>query len=113
MPFIKIKTNQRVSAQQQEVIKSGMGKAITVLPGKSEQWLMVGIEPEYRLYHQGTDEPAAMVEVQVYGGAPASAYSALTGKISEILHTELHIPLNRIYVSYLDTPNWGWNGSNF
>lgn len=113
MPFINIKTNQNVSKAQQETIKAGLGKAITALPGKSEQWLMVGIEPEYVLYFQGTDEPAAMVSVQIYGGASGSAYSNLTGKITEILHTELHIPANRIYVSYASTPDWGWSGSNF
>lgn len=113
MPFINIKTNQSVSTAQQEVIKSGLGKAITALSGKSEQWLMVGIEPDYILYHQGSNAPCAMVEVQVYGNASASDCNALTGNISEILCTELHIPKNRIYVSYTCTPNWGWNGSNF
>ncbi|MBR1528059.1 MAG: hypothetical protein IJ642_02005 [Oscillospiraceae bacterium] len=113
MPFINIKTNQSVSKTQQEVIKSGLGNAISTLPGKSEQWLMVGIEPEYILYHQGTDAPAAMVEVQLYGGASGSAYSKLTGQISEILNSELSIPKNRIYVSYFSTSDWGWNGGNF
>ena len=113
MPFINIKTNQSVSKAQQTAIKTELGRAITTLPGKSEQWLMVGIEPEYILYHQGTDAPAAMVEVQVYGGASGAAYSKLTGEISEILNTELSIPKNRIYVSYTGTPDWGWNGSNF
>ena len=113
MPFINIKTNQSVSKTQQEAIKSGLGNAISTLPGKSEQWLMVVIEPEYILYHQGTDAPAAMVEVQLYGGASGSAYSKLTGQISEILNSELSIPKNRIYVSYFSTSDWGWNGGNF
>lgn len=113
MPFINVKTNQSVSASQQEAIKSGLGKAICTLPGKSEQWLMVGIAPEYILYHQGSDAPAAMVEVQIFGTPSAPACDALTGQITDILHSELHIPKNRIYVSYMGTPNWGWNGSNF
>ena len=113
MPFINVKTNQAVSKAQQETIKAGLGKAIATLPGKSEQWLMVGIEPEHILYHQGTDAPCAMVEVQIYGSASGSAYSKLTGQISELLNAELSIPKNRIYVSYMGTPDWGWNGNNF
>lgn len=113
MPFINVKTNQSVSKAQQEAIKSGLGKAIPAIPGKSEQWLMVAIEPEVILYHQGTDAPAAMVEVQIYGGASGSAYNQLTGQISELLNAELSIPKNRIYVSYTSTPDWGWNGGNF
>lgn len=113
MPFINVKTNQSVPKDKMETIKSELGKAISTIPGKSEQWLMVGIEPDYALWHQGTDAPAAMVEVQVYGGASGSAYDAMTGKISTILNDALGIPANRIYVSYTGTPDWGWNGGNF
>ena len=113
MPFINVKTNQKVTEAQKEAIKSGLGAAIPTIPGKSEQWLMVGIEPEYTLYHQGTNAPAAMVEVQIYGSANGAAYDSLTGKISDLLNAELNIPKNRIYVSYTSTKDWGWNGSNF
>ncbi len=113
MPFINVKTNVSVSAQREEAVKSALGQAVSALPGKSESWLMVGVEPEYHLYFKGGAEPAAMVEVSVYGNAPASALNALTGRISEILKKELEIPPSRIYVSYMQTPNWGWNGQNF
>ena len=43
---------------------------------------MVGLEPECHLWFMGTDEPAALVDVSVYGGADADAYRALTGKAS-------------------------------
>lgn len=113
MPFINIKTNQSVSNIQKDALKTAMGQAISALSGKSEQWLMVGIEREYILYHQGSDAPAAMVTVQVYGSPSSSDCNALTGRISEALNAILEIPKNRIYVSYAGTPDWGWNGSNF
>lgn len=113
MPYINVKTNAAVPAQKAEAIKSAMGQAITAIPGKSETWLMVGIEPEQMLYFQGSGAPAAIVEVTIYGSATASAYNALTGKITAILNSELDIAPNRIYVKYAETDNWGWNGSNF
>lgn len=112
MPFINIKTNAAVSKEKCEAIKSALGQAITALPGKSEQWLMVGIEPECTLYFQGSDAPCAMVQVQTYG-TNASGTDALTGKICQILSDNLSIPANRTYVSYFGTANWGWNGGNF
>ncbi len=112
MPFINVKTNAAVSKEKCEAIKSALGQAITALPGKSEQWLMVGIEPECTLYFQGSDAPCAMVQVQTYG-TNASGTDALTGKICEILGDNLSIPANRTYVSYFGTANWGWNGGNF
>ena len=112
MPFINVKTNVSVNKEKMDAIKSQLGQAITAIPGKSENWLMVGIEPDYALYFQGSDAPAAMVEVQLYGNAGNGA-DALTGKICNILNTELSIPVNRTYVSYFGTANWGWNGGNF
>ncbi len=112
MPFINVKTNAAVSREKCDEIKSALGQAITALPGKSESWLMVGIEPDYTLYFKGSDAPAAMVEVQLYGTS-GQGTGALTGKISDILNKSLGLSPDRIYVSYMGTPNWGWNGSNF
>lgn len=113
MPFIGIKTNVAVAAEKEENIKSALGQAITSIPGKSENWLMVGIEPEYKLYFKGTADPAAMVNVSIYGSADSSAKTKLTGKICDILGNELGVSPSRIYVCYAETPDWGWNGANF
>lgn len=112
MPFINVKTNTPVSAAKAETIKSALGQAITAIPGKSETWLMVGIEPEQMLWMQGSDAPAAMVDITIYGSASASAYNTMTGKVTAILNSELGIAPNRIYVKYAETEYWGWNGAN-
>ena len=113
MPFINVKTNVPVGSDKEKAIKSALGRDITALPGKTENWLMVGLEPECHLWFKGTDEPAALVDVSVYGGADADAYRALTGKVSALLAEELGLKPDRIYVKYSSTPDWGWTGDNF
>lgn len=113
MPFINVKTNVSVSAGKEEAVKSALGQAVTAIPGKSESWLMVGLQPDYKLYFKGESSPAAMVEVSIFGSAPSSAFEKLTAKVCDILNKELEIPPSRVYVSYSQTPDWGWNGSNF
>ena len=113
MPFINVKTNAVVSAAQSEQIKSQLGTAITAIPGKSEGWLMVGIEPEYNLWFKGEDAPAAMVEVSIFGSASSNALTTLTSHITGILTDNIGIPSDRVYVKYTSTNEWGWNGSNF
>ena len=113
MPFINIKTNVKISKESEISIKSSLGEAITNIPGKSEAWLMVGLEPEYILYFKGEDSPAAMVEVRIFGGANRPSYNKMTSEICRILNYELGIPQDRIYVKYTETENWGWNGANF
>ena len=113
MPFINVKTNSTVSKEKEVSIKSALGQAITAIPGKSENWLMVEIEPERKLYFKGSDAPAAMVEVSVFGSANSAAFSSLTNQVCGILNSELGIDTSRIYVKYEATSDWGWNGSNF
>ena len=57
MPFINVKTNIPVSENAQEALKTRLGQAIEAIPGKSEAWLMVGVEPECALWFQGTPPP--------------------------------------------------------
>ena len=113
MPFINIKINTAVSAENMDTIKSALGQAVKAIPGKSENWLMVGIEPEYALWFKGSNAPAAMAEVSLYGDAPSSSFSKLTGSITQILGDTLNIAPDRIYVKYSCTDDWGWNVSNF
>lgn len=113
MPFISVKTNCKLEGRNIEAIKTKLGQAITAIPGKSEGWLMTDIEGERNLFFRGTDEPAAMVEVNLYGSASSNALGILTSHITGILLDELPISSDRIYVSYMCTKDWGWNGSNF
>ncbi len=113
MPFINLKTNVSVPAVKEERLKASFGQAITAIPGKTEQWLMVGLEPEYTLYFQGNDEPCAMVEVSIFGKAHPSSYEALTKEICSIIEAELSIPPSRTYVKYSEINHWGWNNQNF
>ncbi len=44
MPFIKVKVNCSVSEEQKAVLKSRMGEAIELVPGKSEEYLLLEFE---------------------------------------------------------------------
>ncbi len=114
MPFINSKVSVKLSEKQKEAIKSRMGEAIAAIPGKSENWLMVGFEDEYSLYFRGNqDGPTAFVEVKIFGKASSDAYEKLTGLLTEILEEEAGISRDRIYIVYREISDWGWNGSNF
>ena len=114
MPFIDVKTTASVSDEKCDTIKSELGKAIALIPGKSESWLMVGIEPETRIWFRGdASSDSAMVTVAVFGTVSDRDSSNLTGRITQILSGELGISPDRIYVSYSEHDKWGWNGSNF
>lgn len=113
MPFIHTLTNVPISAAAEQALKESFGQAISLVPGKSEQWLMLDFEGERRLYLAGSGAPAAMVSVSLYGSAPAAVYEKLTAALTGALSDTLGLDPARVYVRYAETPYWGWNGGNF
>ena len=113
MPFIQVKSNVEIPSEKEVACKEALGKSISLLPGKSEQWLMVNIEGSQALYFQGKNDPAAYVEVKLYGGENKAAFDKFTSEVTKILSSLLGIKPNRIYVSYFTTTSWGYAGSNF
>lgn len=114
MPFINAKVTVKMSKEKKESIKKKLGEAISLIPGKSEHWLMVGFEDCYDLYFQGNQNAeSAFIEVKIFGGASSEVYNKMTGVLCNIFEEELGIPASRIYIKYEGVSEWGWNGSNF
>ena len=44
MPFINSKVSVPLTDSEKETLKGKLGQAISLIPGKSESWLMVGFE---------------------------------------------------------------------
>ena len=114
MPYINSKISTKITKDQETQLKTQLGQAISIIPGKRERWLMVGFEDEYSLYFGGDNsQPTAFIEVSVFGGENPKAFSALTAKLCEIYNSVLGISPDRIYVKYEAVASWGWNGGNF
>ena len=114
MPYISTKTNVSISKEKEVKIKSALGKAINILPGKSENWLMLSFEEECSMYFKGeSDKNIAFVEVKLFGKSSSDAYDKLTLEITGILNRELQIAPENIYVKYEEVSHWGYNGHNF
>ena len=113
MPFIDSKITVKVSPEKEEAIKAKFGQAIQTL-GKGESFLMVGFDDEYDLFFGGEKiEKGAYVAISLLGQASPDAYSAMSGEVCRILQEELGIPGDRVYVTYREVSDWGWNGRNF
>lgn len=113
MPFIDSKITVKLTPEKKDAVKAEMGTLMATL-GKSEAYLMVGIEDNYDLWMGGKKlEKGAYVSVSLLGNAPSASYEKLTGKICGFFEKELGIPGSAVYVTYHPIADWGWNGSNF
>ncbi len=114
MPFISTKTNKTLEKESQARLKEAYGKAIELLPGKTEKWLMLSFEDGIPMaFHGDGESEMAFVTVSLVGKAPKEAYDALTSRICELLGDELGIAPDMIYIKYEEIDHWGWNNINF
>ena len=113
MPYISIKTPFRTEKDAATKIKAELGEAITILPGKSERWLMVSFDAQDAMFFAGSSEPSAIAEISVFGKIDPAAAEKLTREVCRIISENTEIPQNRIYVKYAETNLWGFDGSNF
>ena len=114
MPYIGTRVTTKISPEKEKVIKEKLGKAIAILPGKSERWLMTEFTDDCRIWFGGdASAPSAFIEVKVFGGEDKAGFSKLTGEITKIINEALNIAPDRIYITYDAISNWGWNGNNF
>ena len=73
MPVIHTHVSVTTTPEQREALKNAYGEAISILPGKSEGWLMCPFEDGMPIYFAGDDkEPAAYVELNAFGRSPVS-----------------------------------------
>lgn len=113
MPFVHVKTNCAVSADTERALKSKIADAIALVPGKTENWLMVQVEDNAHLWFGGSDAPAAFAEVRLFGRASDADYDRVTAALTDALTDQLHVAPDRVYIPYQEVSHWGWNGGNF
>ena len=115
MPCIQIKTNAAVSEETAQALKSQLGTIITRLPEKTEDWLMVTLEDNCRMWFRGESEkPLAIVEVKVFGQAiDPEGSEKMTQDVCALFQNLLGVDPKDLYIRYIATPEWGWNGGNF
>lgn len=114
MPFINTITTKSLTKDLETTLKEKFGKAIELLPGKSEYWLMLGFEGGKSMAFRGDNvSDMAYIEVKLLGSAPKSAYDAMTKELTNIVNDVLGIDKDKIYIKYEEASVWGYDGSNF
>ncbi len=113
MPYIKITTSKTISKQCESVLTQKFGENISIIPGKSERWLMLCYEDNMRMALGGDDlVGTAMIEVSAFGRSTPEVYERLTEALTETLCSVIDIPAERVYVKYHEHSVWGYGGTN-
>lgn len=114
MPFIVSRVNLPISAEKERELKTLMGRAIGLVPGKSEESLLLVFEENCSIYLRGeSEQPVAFVEAQIFGNEEHRGYAQFTRAVTEIFHRVLGIAPGNVFLSFRDIPVWGMSGLCF
>ena len=111
MPFITAKVSTPITKEQETELKTRLGQAIELVPGKSEEYLLLEFEDNCRLWLRGrNDEPIVYIEAAIFGNEPHCGYDTFTTEITHIFSETLQTKPENIYVKYEDITAWGVSG---
>ena len=113
MPYLKIQTNQAISADTTALLRKASQLVAKEL-GKPEQYVMVALAPPVPMLFAGTDAPTAYLELKSIG-LPSNKTGILSEGISKLIDQHLSIPSDRIYIEFANAERhmWGWSGGTF
>ena len=110
MPYIDTHTSAPISEEKKAVLTKKFGRAIELIPGKSEDYLMLHFAGGCAMALGGDTAPSAMCEVTVFGSGAREDYGKVADALTRILQEELDIAPNRVYVKFSEHPYWGCGG---
>lgn len=112
MPFLMAKINVSIDSEQEIALKSWLGKAIELIPGLSEKFLLAGIE-NCKIYLRGNNEPVAYVEIGIFGNDNHLGYENFSLAVTKIFVDVLKIPPLNVYIKFSDIAAWSVGGNFF
>ncbi len=114
MPYLKIQTNLPIGKKSQQTILRNASSLVARELEKSEELVMIALQPDTTMLFAGSDEPVAFLELKSVG-LPGKKTKKLSQSLCELIEEHLGITKERVYVKFIDVNRgmWGWKGDTF
>ncbi len=114
MPYLRIQTNCKVEQDQHPDVLARVSRAVAENLDKSERYVMVALEDAVPMRFADSDAPSAYLELKSIG-LPGGETRQLSKALCDLIHTELGIAKERVYIEFTDAQRtmWGWNSTTF
>ncbi len=109
MPYINITTSARI--EDKKKLLEEISTLVSSLTNKSKKFVMAKLDDNSEMYFE--DESACCYfEIKSIGSINSSE---MAKPISNFVNERMGIPLDKIYISFVDVPAsmWAWNGRTF
>lgn len=114
MPYLKIQTNLPLTEKAEQGILKSASLLVARELEKPEEFVMVALQPDTPMLFAGSDAPVAFLELKSIALPPAKT-KPLSHALCSLIKEHLGIPMERIYVKFIDVKHsmWGWKGDTF
>lgn len=111
MPYIDVSISKKLMDEEKDSLKSKLGELITIIPGKTEKVLMVGINDGYTMYFSGEKkENIAFINVKLFKESGFEYKAEFSKKVFELFQTEYGIPSDSIFMNFDEYNSWASRG---
>ena len=109
MPYINVTTSVKVNDKSK--LLEEISSLISSLTSKSKRFVMTKIDDNCQMYFDD-ETPSCFLEIKSIGSLNPSE---MAKPISDFVYEKIGIPIDRIYISFVDVPAslWAWNGRTF
>ena len=112
MPFMKVKLSCPLSLKAEMELKSRLGKAVSLIPGKQEDCLLIDFEADCRLWLGGSNlESVAYIETDVFENETHFGYEDFSSCVTSAFSEILGIRQDHIFIKFEDIAAWAANGT--
>lgn len=111
MPYLELKTSKKLTDLEKISLRKTFGELISIIPGKSDQNLMIAICDGYDLSFKGIQsEATAYIEIKMFKASLFELKAELTRKIFQLLEDEYGIASQNVYLNVIEYDSWGYQG---
>ena len=109
MPYINVFTSAKVKDKQKFLEE--ISTLVSSLTNKSKRFVMAKLDDNSKMYFED-ESPCCFLEIKSIGSLNPSE---MAKPISDFVYEKMGIPIDKIYISFVDVPAsmWGWNGRTF
>ena len=109
MPYVCVSTSAKV--EDKKKLLEEISILISSLTNKSKRFVMAKLDDNSEMYFED-ERSCCFLEIKSIGSLSPSE---LVKPISNFVNEEMGIPIDKIYISFVDVPAsmWAWNGRTF
>ena len=109
MPYINVSTSAKVKDKKK--LLEEIAILISSLTNKSKRFVMAKLDDNSEMFFED-ESPCCYLEIKSIGSLNPSE---MAKPISNFVYKEMEIPIDKIYISFVDVPAsmWVWNTKTF